>query len=71
MSKKDTRYTEPVTSAVADDDYDPDDELQEKFVKAVELAILKKKIKGVPVAKYDAVNKRAYIEYSDGRVEYV
>ena len=35
----------------------------------VQVGILK--IKGLPVARYDAETKRAYLEYPDGRREYV
>ena len=48
----------------------PDDELTERFIKAVELENEKKKIKTVPIAKYDDATGKAYLEYPDGRKEY-
>ena len=48
----------------------PDDELTERFIKAVELENKKKKIKKVPIAKYDDATGKAYLEYPDGRKEY-
>lgn len=48
-----------------------DDEMTERFQKAVELAILKAKAMGLPVQRYDADRKRPYLEYPDGTREYV
>lgn len=48
-----------------------DDELTERFKAAVHINDEIKKIKGVPVARYDAGSKKAYLEYPDGRREYV
>lgn len=48
-----------------------DDEMTERFRKAVELANLKKKAMGLPVQKYDAARKQPYLEYADGSREYV
>lgn len=48
-----------------------DDEMTERFRKAVELANLKKKAMGLPVQKYDAERKQPYLEYADGSREYV
>ena len=47
-----------------------EDELDAVFAKAIELAIEKKKLKGVPISKYDINEKRAYLEYPDGRKVY-
>ena len=49
----------------------PDEELTKRFIKAVEIEDEIKRIKGCPLAKYDVENKRAYLEYPDGRREYV
>lgn len=47
-----------------------EDELDEVFSEAAKLVIQKKKLKGVPIAKYDVSSNRAYLEYPDGRIEY-
>lgn len=47
-----------------------DRELTEKFKKAVQLEVAKKKALGAPVAKYDAKKKQAYLVYADGTKEY-
>jgi len=41
------------------------------FVEAVENEIATKKREGIPVAKYDSEKKKAYLELSDGKREYV
>jgi len=41
------------------------------FVAAVENEIAAKKREGIPIAKYDAEKKKAYLELSDGKREYV
>ena len=48
-----------------------DDEMTERFIAAVRIADEIKRIKGVPIARYDGKNKRVYLEYPDGRKEYV
>jgi len=47
-----------------------DGKLTEKFRMAVKLELKKKKILGIPIAKYDVKRKKAYLEYADGRKEY-
>lgn len=47
-----------------------EDDLDEVFSEAAKLVIQKKKLKGVPIAKYDVESNRAYLEYPDGRIEY-
>lgn len=47
-----------------------DEELDRRFKEAIRLEIEIKKIKGLPVAKYDIETKRPYLEYPDGRREY-
>ena len=41
------------------------------FKKAVDQSVQSKIKKGVPVAKYDLPQRKAYLEYSDGRKEYI
>ncbi len=48
----------------------PDDELTKRFVEAVRIANEIKKIKGVPIQKYDDDLGLSYLEYPDGRREY-
>ncbi|MCR5083566.1 MAG: hypothetical protein K6B15_08860 [Parasporobacterium sp.] len=48
-----------------------DDELTERFKESIRIDDEIRKIKGLPVARYDAETKRAYLEYPDGRREYV
>ncbi|MGN1402701.1 MAG: hypothetical protein ACI4XB_00075 [Ruminococcus sp.] len=49
----------------------PDDELTYRFREAVRIENEIKRIKGLPIAKYDAERKQPYLEYPDGRREYV
>lgn len=46
-------------------------QIEELFGVAVDDAIARKKQNGSPVARYDEENKKAYLEYADGRREYV
>ena len=48
-----------------------DDELTYRFEEAIRIDNEIRRIKGLPVAKYDDVTQRAYLEYPDGRREYV
>ncbi len=48
-----------------------DDKMTERFRIAVENAIAEKKLKGLPIARYDRECKKAYLEFPDGRREYV
>ena len=48
-----------------------DEELTERFKASIRIDDEIKKIKGLPSAKYDAEKKRTYLEYPDGRIEYV
>jgi hypothetical protein len=50
---------------------DSDAEMDERAVQAVKSAINKAIICKKPVAKYDTVAKKAYIQYSDGVKKYV
>ncbi len=47
-----------------------DEEMLRRMRGLVELAIARKKLLGLPIARYDAKLKRAYMEYPDGRKEY-
>ena len=48
-----------------------DEELTERFKASIRIDNEIRRIKGLPVAKYDDETKRAYLEYPDGRIEYV
>ena len=47
-----------------------DDTITELFRMAIRHAIEEKLAKRLSVARYDKANKRAYLEYPDGRREY-
>lgn len=51
-------------------DYDKDDELQEVFVQGVRLALEKKRLKNLPISRYDRDKKCTYLEYPDGTRKY-
>lgn len=44
-----------------------DDELSHRFREAVRIENEIKKLKGLPIAKYDFEKKAPYVEYPDGR----
>ncbi|MBQ9277513.1 MAG: hypothetical protein IJ224_02650 [Lachnospiraceae bacterium] len=48
-----------------------DDELTERFKESIRIDDEIRRIKGLPVARYDDETRRAYLEYPDGRREYV
>ena len=48
-----------------------DDEFLYRFREAVRIQKEISRIKGCPIAKYDADKRIAYLEYPDGRIEYV
>ena len=48
-----------------------DDELTERFKESIRIDNEIRRIKGLPIAKYDVENRKAYLEYPDGRREYV
>lgn len=48
-----------------------DDELTERFKESIRIDMEISKIKGAPIARYDPETRRAYLEYPDGRREYV
>lgn|GEM_PF-2417621 len=47
------------------------EEITYSFNKAVQESVADKKQKGLPIAKYDNIEKRAYLEFADGSREYV
>ncbi len=48
-----------------------DEELTRRFKESIRIDDEIRKIKGLPVARYDDDKKQAYLEYPDGRREYV
>ena len=48
-----------------------DDELTERFKESIRIDNEIRKIKGLPIAGYDDETNRPYLEYPDGRREYV
>ena len=48
-----------------------DEELTQRFKDAIRVDNEVRSIKGLPMPKYDAEMRRAYLEYPDGRREYV
>ena len=47
-----------------------DEDLDEVFTEGLKLVLARKKLKGIPISKYDLKTKRAYLEYADGRKVY-
>ena len=48
-----------------------DEELTQRFKESIRIDDEVRRIKGLPVARYDGHSKRAHLEYPDGRREYV
>ena len=48
-----------------------DEELTERFNAAIDIELEICRIKGLPIARYDDEKKKAYLEFPDGRQEYV
>ena len=48
-----------------------DNELTERFKASIRIDNEIRKIKGLPIPKYDKELRKAYLEYPDGRKEYV
>ena len=48
-----------------------DDEITRRFIEAIRIDEEIRKVQGIPQARYDEETKRAYLEYPDGRKEYV
>ncbi len=48
-----------------------DDPMTESFRKSVSSSLLAKQQNGSPIAKYDSVSRKAYLEYPGGRKQYI
>ena len=48
-----------------------DEELTRRFEESIRIDEEIKRVKGTPVARYDAKEKKAYLLYPDGRIQYV
>ena len=48
-----------------------DEELTERFKQSIRIDDEIRRIKGLPVAKDDDIRKKPYLEFPDGRREYV
>lgn len=48
----------------------PDDELERRFKAAIKIANEISLIKGNPIARYDSIAKKTFLEYPDGHKEY-
>ena len=47
-----------------------DEELTIRFKESIRIDNEIRRIKGLPIAKYDKIKKKAYLEFPDGRREY-
>lgn len=47
-----------------------EDDLDSIFAEATKLVIAKKKLKGVPIARYEVNTGRVFMEYPDGKKVY-
>jgi len=48
-----------------------DEEITRRFKEAIRIDEEIRAVMGIPQARYDEEKKRAYLEYADGRIEYV
>ena len=48
-----------------------DEEMTRRFIEAIRIDEEIRRIKGLPQARYDSETRRAYLEYPDGRREYI
>ena len=48
-----------------------DDEMTERFKESIRIDNEIRRIKGLPIAKFDTEKNKPYLEYPDGRKEYV
>ena len=48
-----------------------DDEMTERFKESIRIDNEIRKIKGLPIAKFDKEKNKPYLEYPDGRRKYV
>lgn len=66
------RVVKVVNDSTQDDAISAEDaEMDAKAIRAVKAAIEKAKYCKNPIAKYDQVEKRAYVEYANGERKYV
>lgn len=73
LEGKSTNF-EPPEDAIDDGDSGfgiSDDEMIRRMRGLIRLEIDRNKLLGLPIAGYDADSRTAYIEYSDGKREYV
>lgn len=70
---KDRKRKIKVIDSAQHSDYisDADAEMDKRAVAAVRAAISKAEVCKKPIAKYDINRKQAYLEYPDGRKDYV
>lgn len=47
-----------------------DEKMTELFNASIEIENEISRIKNVPIARYDVIQKKAYFEYPDGHIEY-
>ena len=48
-----------------------DEEMTRRFEEAIRIAEDTRRVQGLPVARYNADEKKAYLLYPDGRIQYV
>ena len=48
-----------------------DDELTRRFEESIRIDEEIRRVQGLPVARYNAEEKKAYLLYPDGRIQYV
>ncbi len=48
-----------------------DEEMTRRFEESIRIDEEVRRIQGLPVARYNAEEKKAYLLYPDGRIEYV
>ena len=48
-----------------------DEEMTRRFEESIRIDEEVRKVQGLPVARYDADEKKAYLLYPDGRIQYV
>ena len=48
-----------------------DEEITRRFKEAIRIDEEMRAVQGIPQARYDEETKRAYLEYADGRKEFV
>ena len=71
LSGKTIKIISPDHASTTDHISERDAEMDRRAVAAVRAAIDKAKICKKPICRYDSASDRAYLEYADGRKEYV